>query len=223
MELQEFAQSNTPVEANDGFRKANNRLLDIPVDGSVMVKAGSMVAYTGEMTFTGKSSAEGGITGFVKEAVSDEGTPVMNAEGHGHLYVAERGKKVQVLTLGQDESISINGEDVLAFEDSIEYEINTVGSLSGMAAGGLTNVYLSGPGEVALTTHGDPLTLTPPVFTDPDATVAWSAELSPSVEVNKKLEIGQTSGESIQMEFTGSDGFVVVQPNEDGSVTRSQN
>jgi uncharacterized protein (AIM24 family) len=222
MELQEFAQSNTPGESSQGFQKANNRLLDISVDGSVMVKAGSMVAYTGEMTFTGKSSAEGGITGFVKEAVSDEGTPVMKVEGHGHLYVAEQGKKVQVLALDQDESVSINGEDVLAFEDSIEYEINTVGSLSGMAAGGLTNVYLSGPGEIALTTHGDPIVLTPPVFTDPDATVAWSAELSPSVEMNKKLELGQTSGESIQMEFTGSDGFVVVQPNEEGSVTRSQ-
>jgi uncharacterized protein (AIM24 family) len=41
--------------------------------------------------------------------------------------------------------------------------------------------------------------------------------------MNKKFEIGQTSGESIQMEFTGSEGFVVVQPHEEGSVTQSQN
>jgi len=221
MELQEFAHSNTPEQNSNGFQKANNRLLDIPVDGSVMVKAGSMVAYTGGMTFTGRSSGEGGVTGFVKEAVTGEGTPVMEAEGHGHLYVAEQGKKVQILELDGNESISINGDDVLAFGDTIDYEINTVGSLSGMAAGGLTNVFLSGPGEVAVTTHGDPIVLTPPVLTDPDATVAWSADLSPSVEMNKKLEIGQTSGESIQMEFTGSDGFVVVQPHEEGSITQT--
>jgi uncharacterized protein (AIM24 family) len=85
-----------------------------------------------------------------------------------------------------------------------------------MAAGGLTNIYLSGPGEIALATHSDPIVLTPPVFTDPDATVAWSAELSPSIEVTEKPEIGQTSGESTQMEFTGSDDFVVIQPNEAG-------
>jgi uncharacterized protein (AIM24 family) len=223
MDLQEFASANAPTDGGDGFQKENNRLLDVPLDGTVMVKAGSMVAYTGEVTFTGKSSAEGGITGFVKEAVSGEGTPIMEAEGNGHLYVAENGKKVQVLSLGDGESISVNGTDVLAFESSVDYEINTVSSLSGMAAGGLTNVYLTGPGEIALTTHGDPLVMTPPVFTDPDATVAWSSNLSPSFEMNKTFEIGQTSGESIQMEFTGDDGFVVIQPNEEGSVTQSQN
>lgn len=223
MDLQAFTRSNGPAEGATGFQKENNRLLGISLDGSAMVKAGSMVAYTGEVTFTGKSSAEGGLTGFVKEAVSSEGTPVMEAEGRGHLYVAENGKKIQVLDLDEDESISVNGEDVLAFESTVDYEINTVSSLSGMAAGGLTNVYLTGPGEVAISTHGDPLVLTPPVFTDPDATVAWSANLSPSIQTNKTFEIGQTSGEAIQMEFTGSEGFVVVQPNEEGSVTQSGN
>ncbi|MCD2202238.1 AIM24 family protein [Halobacterium sp. KA-6] len=211
--------SNLPRAAEadaDGFRKENNRLLGIPVDGTVMIRAGSMVGYTGELTFTGKSTAEGGLTGFVKEAVTSEGTPVMVAEGSGYLYVADRSKKVQTLDLDAGESLSVNGNDVLAFESSVDYEINTVGSLSGAAASGLTNVYLTGPGEVAVTTHGDPLVVTPPVKTDPDATVAWSDGLSPSFSVNKALEIGQTSGESVQMEFTADEGFVVLQPHEEG-------
>ena len=216
MDLEAFTRANAPAEGGNGFQRENKRLLDIPVDGTAMVKAGSMIGYTGEMTFTGKSSAEGGLTGFVKDAVSSEGTPVMEAEGHGHLYVADQGKKVQVLDLSEGEAISVNGTDVLAFESSVDYEISTIGGLSEAAAGGLTNVYLSGPGQVAITTHGDPLVLTPPVVTDPDATVAWSTDLSPSVGTNKTIEIGQTSGETIQMEFTGADGFVVVQPHEEG-------
>jgi uncharacterized protein (AIM24 family) len=181
-----------------------------------------MVAFTGDITFTGKSSAEGGITGFVKEQVTSEGTTVMEAEGQGNLYVADHGKKVQILGLGRGESLSVNGDDVLAFESSVEYKISTVGSISEATAGGLTNVFLTGPGYIAITTHGDPLVLSPPATTDPAATVAWSANLSPSVARNKTFEIGQSSGESIQMDFTGSDGFVVVQPYEEVSGSTAQ-
>jgi uncharacterized protein (AIM24 family) len=215
MEIDEFTRANAPTEGGDGFQLENKRLLDVPVDGTVMVRAGSMIGYTGEMTFTGKSSAEGGLTGFVKEAVSSEGTPIMEAEGRGHLYVADRGKKVQVLELDDGEAISVNGSDILAFESTVDYEITTIGGISEAAAGGLTNVHLGGPGEVAITTHGDPLVLSPPVVTDPDATVAWSTDCSPSVGTNKTIEIGQTSGESIQMSFTESEGFVVIQPYEE--------
>lgn len=222
MKLEEFTASNAPKPGGDGFQLENPKLLDIAVEDTVMVKAGSMVAYTGEFTFTGKSSAEGGITGFVKEAVSSEGTPIMEAEGSGHLYVAEQEKKIQVLELDADDSISVNGTDILAFESRVDYEINTVGGLSEAIAGGLTNVYLSGPGTVALTTHGDPLVATPPITTDPDATVAWSTNLSPSISTNKTIEIGQQSGESFQMEFTGSEGFVVVQPYEEGGQRAQQ-
>ena len=216
MELDEFVDANAPDPSSSGFRKVNKRLLEIPFDGVAMVKAGSMIAYTGEVTFTGKSSAEGGIAGFVKDAVSGEGTPIMEAEGSGTLYVADQGKKVQILSLDEGESISVNGMDVLAFEDGVDYEINTVGGLSQAAAGGLTNVFLTGPGDVAITTHGDPVVIQPPVTTDPDATVAWSANLSPSIGTNKTIEIGQKSGEMMQMQFTGGEGFVVVQPFEEG-------
>ncbi|NIB98932.1 AIM24 family protein [Halobacterium sp. R2-5] len=219
MDLSTLPQAAESAPDSDGFQKENNRLLGIPVDGTVMVRAGSMIAYTGELTFTGKSTAEGGLTGFVKEAVTSEGTPVMAAEGTGYLYVADRSKKVQVLELDDGESISVNGSDVLAFDSNVDYEISTIGSLSGAAAGGLTNVYLTGPGEVAVTTHGDPLVVSPPVTTDPDATVAWSDGLSPSFSVNKAFEIGQTSGESVQMEFTADEGFVVLQPHEEGGQT----
>ena len=217
MNVDQFTAAHATTETDETFQAENSYTLDVAVDGSVMVKAGSMIGYTGDITFTGKSSAEGGVTGYIKEAVSSEGTPIMEVEGTGHVYVADQGKKVQTLDLGADETLSLNGDDVLAFESKVDYEISTIDSLSGVAAGGLTNVYLTGPGTVCLSTHGDPLVLRPPVKTDPDATVAWSGNLSPSVASNKTIEIGQTSGEAIQMEFTGTEGFVVVQPYEETS------
>ncbi|MBU9673756.1 AIM24 family protein, partial [Planococcus sp. CP5-4_YE] len=84
----------------------------------------------------------------------------------------------------------------------------------------LFNVRLEGQGLVAFTSHYEPLTLlvTPdtPVFTDPNATVAWSGNLEPDfvTDVQLKSFFGRGSGESVQMKFSGN-GFVVVQPFEE--------
>ncbi|MEM1176603.1 MAG: AIM24 family protein, partial [Pseudomonadota bacterium] len=75
-------------------------------------------------------------------------------------------------------------------------------------------------GLIAITTHYDPVTLRvepgSPVFTDPNATVAWSATLEPNLHTDMSLKtfFGRGSGESFQMKFEGS-GFVVVQPMEE--------
>jgi uncharacterized protein (AIM24 family) len=220
MELESFVRENAPAESRESFELENSKLLDVAVDGSVMTKAGAMVAYEGDLSFTGKTSAEGGLTGFLKNAATNEGTPVMTVEGTGSVYLADQEKRIQLLNLDASESITVNGNDVLAFEDSVEYSIGTIGSIGEAAAAGLTNVYLEGPGYVAITTHGDPLVLSPPVNTDPDATVAWSSDLSPSIDVNRSLGdmVGQSSDETYQMSFEGSNGFVVVQPYEEHSV-----
>ena len=216
MDIDEFRSRHAPTESGERFQLENDYTLDVAVDGGVMAKAGSMVAYSGDLTFTGKASAEGGLTGFLKEAATGEGTPVMTVEGTGHLYLADARKKVRVLRLDSGDAITVNGEDVLAFESDVSYEISTIDSLAGSLAGGFTNVSLEGPGYVAITTHGDPIVLTPPVSTDPSATVAWSGT-SPNVEVNRSLSdmVGQESGERYQMRFGGEDGFVVVQPYEE--------
>ncbi len=221
MDVDQFVDANEPDEGGAPFQLENEKLLDVAVDGTVTTKAGAMVAYTGDLTFRGKSSAEGGIMGFVKEKATGEGTSVMTVEGEGHLYLADQAKDVQVLELDAGESISVNGEDVLAFDDSVSYEISTIDSLSGASAGGLTNVFLEGPGHAAITSHGTPLVLTPPVTTDPDATVAWSGT-SPSSSVDTGLSelVGQSSGEAYQLEFTGTEGFVVVQPYEEHATTQ---
>ncbi|GIW75417.1 MAG: hypothetical protein KatS3mg104_0480 [Phycisphaerae bacterium] len=54
------------------------------------------------------------------------------------------------------------------------------------------------------------------MYTDPNATIAWSGNLMPKfrTDVSLKTFLGRGSGESLQMVFNG-DGFVVVQPYEE--------
>lgn len=216
MKADDFTTDGAAIEADAPFQIENSYALAVDVDGDLKAKAGTMVAYTGNLSFIGQSSAEGGLTGMIKEAATNEGTPIMSVEGTGRVFLADDGKKVQAIKLEAGESITVNGEDVLAFDSDLTYEITKMDSLAGAFAGGFTNVRLEGPGYAALTTHGDPIVQEPPVTTDPSATVAWS-NTTPNVEVNKSLSdmVGQESGERFQMEFTGDTGYVLVQPMEE--------
>ena len=134
-------------------------------------------------------------------------------------YLADSAKNVTILRL-TDETINVNGNDLLAFEESVQYKITMHKRVSGMLSGGLFSVKLSGSGMVALMSHGKPLTLrvtpTDPVYTDPNATIAWSGNLTPELktDLNLKTLLGRGGGETFQMVFRG-EGFVVLQPFEE--------
>ncbi|KTG07654.1 AIM24 family protein [Haloferax profundi] len=215
MQLEEFVSSHAPNDGTKAFELENSKLLDVELDGSIMAKAGTMVGYEGDISFERKSA--GGLKGMLKKKVSGEGDVMMQASGSGNLYLADQGKEVQILELDAGEEISVNGNDVLAFESSVNWDIKMLTSIAGASTGGLFNVFLEGPGHVAITTHGKPLVLETPVSTDPNATVAWSGNVSPSSkrDVNVKSLIGRSSGETYQLEFAGTDGFVIVQPYEE--------
>lgn len=201
------------------FELETSRLLELNLDGLVWIKMGAMIAYRGSVKFTREGILERGLGNLVKKAISGEGAMLTKAEGRGKVYLADTGKKITILGLA-GESIYVNGNDVLAFEPSLKYEVKMMRKMGAMLAGGLFNVRLEGDGLVAITTHYDPVTLkvTPdsPVITDPNATIAWSGNLEPQFkkDISFKTFVGRGSGESIQMEFRG-DGFVVVQPYEE--------
>lgn len=216
----EFLKSTAERDRGQGlFELESERLLEINLNGMVWTKMGSMVAYTGGIKFTREGILEQGIGTLLKKAVSGEGARLTKAEGAGSLYLADEGKKISILNL-QDEAVVVNGSDLLAFEQSLNYEIRMVKSVAAFTAGGLFNVHISGSGLLAVACHFEPLTLpvTPdrPVFTDPQATVMWSANLTPKFkkDVSLKTFIGRTSGESYQMHFEG-DGWVTIQPYEE--------
>ena len=95
MDIDEFVRAHEPDETTEAFELENSKLLDIAVEGSTMAKAGSMVGYTGDVSFERQSS--GGLKGMVKKRVTGEGAVMMRAEGNGHLYLADAGKEVAIL------------------------------------------------------------------------------------------------------------------------------
>lgn len=218
--LEEFVAKSRQRDRGHGvFELESERLLEINLDGKIMIKAGSMVAYVGAIKFTREGMLDKGLGKLLKRAVSGEGAKLTKAEGAGRLYLADGGKKVQILQL-QNESIFVNGNDLLALENTIDWDIKMMRKMTAMMAGGLFNVKLEGTGLVAITSHYDPLALmvTPdqPVITDPNATIAWSGNLEPEfrTDISLKTFFGRGSGESIQMQFRGN-GFVVIQPFEE--------
>ncbi len=214
--LNETAQDDN---AREPFELENPYLLEVNLNGRVWAKLGSMIGYTGNITFERQKMMEGGISKMFKKAFTGEANPMMKAEGQGRVYFADNGKKVRILDL-QDEMLFVNGNNVLAFDDSIKWDIKMMKRMAGMAAGGLFNMQLQGTGRVAITTHFDPITLavTPdqPIYTDPNATIAWSSSLQPEIktDISIKTFFGRGSGESFQLAFKGQ-GWIVLQPYEE--------
>lgn len=218
--IKQFVENTGQRDLGQGkFELERDRLLEVNLDGRVWIKKGTMVAYNGEIRFTREGVLEHGLGKLVKKAVTGEGLSLTKAEGKGKLYLAEMGKKVTILEL-DGQSIYVNGNDLLAFEETVNWDIKMMKRIAGFMSGGLFNVLLEGKGMVAITTHYDPLTLQVtkerPVFTDPNATVAWSGNLQPDLrtDISLKTLVGRSSGESLQMAFTG-EGFVVIQPYEE--------
>lgn len=203
--------------SQDPFSLENKKLLKINMAfGQVWARTGSMVAYQGDIRFENKGS--GGLDKFLKSKLTGEGVDMMQCTGQGELFVANQAQEIQVFYLEND-SVSVNGANVLAFSGSIEWNIHRVQARGGMMAGGLFNVVLRGTGYVAVTTDGDPVAFdvaSAPTFGDANAVVLWTSGVTMDVRVDtgglKSLVRGGT-GELIQMAFSGQ-GYVMVQPSE---------
>ncbi len=221
--IEEFINSTAQNDsANEFFQLENDRMLEINLDSMVWIKAGAMVAYAGQIKFTREGLLDKGLGTLLKRSVTGEGAKLTKAEGRGRLYLADSGKTIKILRLEND-TIVVNGSDLLALEPTIDWDIRMMRKLAAMVSAGLFNVRLQGTGLIAITSHFEPITLRvspgQPIRTDPNATIAWSGNLQPEfrTDVSLKSFFGRGSGESIQMEFAG-DGFVVVQPFEEHSL-----
>jgi uncharacterized protein (AIM24 family) len=210
--LAQFQETESP----EACSLQNSKLLKVELaDVTIQAKLGSMVAYQGDVKF--EHAGSGGVSRMLKKAVTSEGTNLMKISGAGEVFLGDMAQDIHLIKL-EDDKITANGANVLAFDAGIDWDIKRVEGASSALAGGLYNMELAGSGWIALVSDGPPLLLQldgEQTFADPQAAITWSSGVSTSVktDVNVKTLVGRGSGETVQVGFSGS-GWLLIQPSE---------
>ncbi|MGW4274400.1 AIM24 family protein, partial [Streptomyces seoulensis] len=196
----------------------NGKLIraDLGVGGQpVLARQGSMVLYQGKVDFSYKGA---GFAGRVVGNATGQEMQLMRCTGQGQVFFAEESTHLHPVEL-QGDAICVSAENVLAFDESLQYEVRRIEG-HGIPGGALFTMQFQGTGTIVVKTHGTPVVLpvTPTTFVDSNAVVAWSAAaqviVSSQVRMRRNAYPGHT-GEGVNLQFRAAPGnFVVVQPYE---------
>lgn len=197
----------------------NSQLMrvDLTMSGGagVLARQGSMVMYQGKVDFGYKGA---GFAGRMVGNATGQEMQLMRCTGRGQVFLAEDGTHLHSIEL-QGDGICVSAENVLAFDESLQYEVRRIEG-HGIPGGALFTMQFQGTGTIVVKTHGTPVVLpvTPTTFADCNAVVAWSSAsqviVSSQVRLRRNAYPGH-SGESVNLQFRGAPGnFIVVQPYE---------
>ncbi|MGQ0630009.1 MAG: TerD family protein [Sporichthyaceae bacterium] len=205
---------NVEVQGGERMSLQNPRLLKVVLDGELFARQGAMVAYQGAMEFAFQGA--GGVKKLIKKVMTGEGVPLMRCTGRGDLFLARNAHELHLVDLEGD-SLTVNGENVLAFEPGLTWDIRRVEGAS-MLSGGVFNMVFTGTGRIALSACGTPVVLDAtqaPTYADLQSAIAWSSSLRTRLvrTAGASALIGRGSGEAFQLAFEGQ-GFVIVQASE---------
>ncbi|MER8027605.1 TerD family protein [Streptomyces bauhiniae] len=207
-------------EAPTGQRwtQQNHKLIrvDLGAGGQpVLARQGSMVLYQGKVDFNYKGA---GFAGRLVGNATGQEMQLMRCTGQGQVFLADNSTHLHPIEL-QGDAICVSAENVLAFDESLQYEVRRIEG-HGIPGGALFTMQFQGTGTLVVKTHGTPVVLpvTPTTFADCHAVVAWSAAsqviVSSQVRMRRNAYAGDT-GESVNLQFRGAPGnFIVVQPYE---------
>ncbi|WSP93111.1 AIM24 family protein [Streptomyces sp. NBC_01233] len=211
-----FASENLAQAAvTPGMSLQNAKSVKCNVNGEVLARQGSMVAFRGNLQFERKGQ---GIGGMLKRAVTGEGLALMSVRGQGEAWFAHQAANCFIIDFEPGDALTVNGRNVLCFDPTLSYEIKMVKG-AGMTGGGLFNSLFTGTGKLAVICDGNPIiipvTAQVPVYVDTDAVVGWSAQLETGLHRSQSIGsmIRGGSGEAVQLMLRG-EGFVIVRPSE---------
>ncbi|MFI1395123.1 TerD family protein [Streptomyces sp. NPDC020681] len=216
--LQAALQPYRETQTGQRWTPQNQQLMrvDLTMGGNpVLARQGSMVMYQGKVEFSHKGA---GFAGRIVGNATGQEMQLMRCTGRGQVFLAEEGAHLHPIEL-QGDGICVSAENVLAFDESLQYEVRRIEG-HGIPGGALFTMQFQGTGTVVVKTHGVPVVLpvTPTTFADCNAVVAWSSAsqviLSSQVRLRRNAYPGH-SGETINLQFRGAPGnFIVVQPYE---------
>jgi uncharacterized protein (AIM24 family) len=206
----------------------NDKMLSVRIQNEeVFAKRGSMIAYKGNVDFAPSSSGSEGMQGMAMRSVTGERMSLMIARGSGEVLYAFYGKHVTIVPLS-GETFFAESDSLLAYDGRLRSGTVFLGNqgmgglIRGAATGsGMFTTTLEGSGELAIVSDGDAsaLEVTPdrPIFADPQAYVGHRGHMQSELvtDVGWKTFVGQSSGESYQLKFTGQ-GIVYIQAAERG-------
>ncbi|MEV6023482.1 TerD family protein [Streptomyces sp. NPDC052036] len=200
------------------WTQQNKKLVrvDLGIGGQpVLARQGSMVLYQGKVDFNYKGA---GFAGRIVGNATGQEMQLMRCTGQGQVFFAENATHLHPIEL-QGDAICVSAENVLAFDESLQYEVRRIEG-HGIPGGALFTMQFQGTGTIVVKTHGAPVVLpvTPTTFVDSNAVVAWSAAaqviVSSQVRMRRNAYPGDT-GEGVNLQFRAAPGnFVVVQPYE---------
>lgn len=216
--LQAAIQGYREIPVSGRWGQQNHKLVRAQLSAggpAVLARQGSMVLYQGKVDFSHKST---GMRNRVVGNMTGQEMELMRCSGKGQVFLAEDASYLHPIEL-QGDAICVSAENVLAFDESLEYEVRRIEG-HGIPGGALFTMQFSGTGTVVVKTHGVPVVLpvTPTTYADSNAIVAWSAAsqviLSSQVRLRRHAYPGH-SGETVNLQFRGAPGnFIVVQPYE---------
>jgi uncharacterized protein (AIM24 family) len=206
-----FDSDHLPVRSHERYALQNSRMVRVGLGPDVLAGKGAMVGYRGNVAFHHEKS--GSMAKLAKKIVTSEDVSLMRMSGQGEVWLAREAGYNHLLHL-EDEGLSINARNLLAFDAALTWDINRIKGV-GLIGSGFFNTTVAGTGTAVITVVGKALVLDcsqQPVYVDANAAVCWSANLAPGVHssMNMASMLRGGSGEAVQLVFHGP-GFVIVQ------------
>ena len=213
-------QRKAVAAAEETFSLIRPDVLCVNLDGTVWMRPAAMTGNLGEIRFARDPGLlNESIYTFLYKAFIGENSFLSVAHGKGRIFFTVGSHNIMLIHLN-NESISIQGYNVIAFEDKLEHYVHMMGNVAGIAAGGLFFVTLSGCGWAAISVCGSPFTVSvesnKPLSSVPIRTLAWESHIKPEIktDVTRINLMGRGVVDTLQMVFEG-EGRVALHGNEE--------